>query len=112
MAGLRKCFRCPAEVIIAVTENGKSMPVDPDPNPSGNVVFTGEMKLDSSGRMRDAVIVLGKAATPHDPRTHFMPHWATCTGIPKKPKKARPPKTPVVVKPAKEKPAPQGALEL
>ena len=32
-----KCKSCPAQVIWAVTERGKAMPVDAEPGPGGNV---------------------------------------------------------------------------
>jgi hypothetical protein len=34
---LKRCASCPAEVIWAVTRNGRPMPVDAEPSEAGNV---------------------------------------------------------------------------
>lgn len=64
---------CGARILWAATPptpqkpSGARMPLDPDPNPAGNVV------------LRDGYAhVLGKDEKPAADETVFMPHFATC----------------------------------
>lgn len=75
------CHLCGARIVFARTlasENGtggKQMPLDPKPNPGGNVAVR---RLD---RSRLVARVLGKGET-HDTYTEqlYMPHFASCAG--------------------------------
>jgi hypothetical protein len=59
------CRSCGAPITWAITDQGKRMPLDAEPNPAGNVRLT----------LTNAV-VLRKDEVYDGPR--FMPHWATC----------------------------------
>lgn len=64
---------CGARIRWARTCTGKSQPLDADPNPSGNVVFT--EGYDPTGV--PIVETLGPLDFA-DTRERFMPHHATC----------------------------------
>lgn len=80
-----KCAVCGGPIIWARTmasesgRGGKPMPLDPEPNPAGNVAarVTGE----GATYVRRVCRVLGKDED-HDHRTEqrYMPHFATCPG--------------------------------
>ena len=60
------CTTCGADVLFAVTTNGKRMPIDADPVPDGNLIV-------NDGRVRVATEAdLGR----HGPR--FRSHFASC----------------------------------
>ncbi|MEU4781055.1 hypothetical protein [Micromonospora sp. NPDC023633] len=65
-----KCKSCPAQVIWAVTERGKAMPVDAEPGPGGNVQL-----VEQYGQLT-AVVVPAKRAFG---RTNLRKsHFVTC----------------------------------
>lgn len=68
------CSSCGAPIIWATTTNGKSMPVDPDPHPAGNVTLTDAL---FPGTPPEATVTAGPIAGGH--RSHFVtcPHAAT-----------------------------------
>ena len=75
----RKCGRCGAPIVWARTvagENGpggKAMPLDPDPNPAGNVAVR-------HARRNELLARVLKADEDHDPQVEVraVPHFATC----------------------------------
>lgn len=76
------CRRCNAPMRWCVTTNGRRMPLDYEPDESGNVIC----------EYQDGVLI-GRVLTKGDPRPPgiaFMPHFATCAKRPRRPKK--PPK--------------------
>lgn len=61
------CRSCGAPIIWVPTANGKKMPLDAEPNPSGNVII------------RDGALMVGASAeNVRDGEQLLMPHWATC----------------------------------
>ena len=69
MSALGKCRDCQALVRWVRTGAGRVMPIDPEPNPHGNVV-----------------IVLGAAEvidvrTSVTTRPRYMPHFASCPAV-------------------------------
>jgi hypothetical protein len=73
-----RCGRCPASFVFAITEAGRSMPVDVEPDVAGNVA----VHVDASGRVRARIV---SAELPLQPWEHLhLPHFATC-GAPSKP---------------------------
>lgn len=80
---LSKCTRCKAPIVWARTvagENGpggKAMPLDPEPNPAGNVAVRPQRR----GELLARVL---KADEDHDHHTEVraMPHFATCKANP------------------------------
>lgn len=72
-AAAKRCQWCPALIITAATERAKTMPLDPEPNPDGNVA----VHADAMGNLHCRV--LRKGEEPLDYETRYMPHWATCT---------------------------------
>lgn len=69
---LAPCRGCGATVLWAVTVGKKKIPLDPDPNPGGNVVVS----YLKSGEVRARVLTKTLPAAPGEPL--FMPHHATC----------------------------------
>jgi hypothetical protein len=70
------CKKCKAPIRWAVTGNGSPIPLDPEPNPAGNVRLT-ERCCGSP----PAAEVLGKArqvAARAGREVLYMPHHATC----------------------------------
>lgn len=65
-----KCKSCPAQVIWAVTERGKRMPVDVDPMPGANVLLT-----EQYGQLTAVVVKPHRAFGRTDLRTS---HFVTC----------------------------------
>ena len=59
------CRSCGSEILWGLTQNGKPMPLDPDPVATGVVFMLGD------GRCR-------KATDDDEPTRRFRPHWATC----------------------------------
>lgn len=83
------CRKCHAPIRWCRTTNGRMMPLDQEPDPTGNVIC----------EYQDGTLV-GKVLTRGDPRpagVAFMPHFATCParakrkqGTPKKQPKPKP----------------------
>lgn len=71
-----RCRSCAAPIVWAVTTAHRRMPLDPTPDPAGNVVMTAAIETDDDGRLLPVVRVL------HDGDTHYgdryRPHFATC----------------------------------
>ncbi len=65
------CRSCPASILWATTEKGRSMPVDAEPHPDGNV----EITYDELGRPH--AVVHGQPPMMVAGTLH-MPHFATC----------------------------------
>jgi len=67
--------KCRADIYKPLTENGRTMPVDADPNPAGNLVWR---QVDVEGRREWRMHVLGKSEKVDPGTRRFMPHWKTC----------------------------------
>lgn len=70
------CRTCRRPILIAVTAAGRMQPLNPDPDPAGNVA----LYRDASGTWRARVPNAELPALPYE-RVH-MPHAATCKGAP------------------------------
>lgn len=70
---MAKCRSCNARVEWAITENGKTMPIDPAPDPKGNLIKTGTM---IQGKPEVHVINSRDERMPDERR--FVSHFATC----------------------------------
>lgn len=71
------CHR-PIRWVLTKT-NGKLQPVDPDPDPEGNLLVVGY-----SGPARTPVVVVeppGQEALGLAEETRYMPHHATCPDV-------------------------------
>lgn len=68
---ISKCRSCGAAIIWAVTRNEKSIPLDAEPSPEGNVV------LDD---LRNATVLgpLDLLLHDRDAQPLYMPHHASC----------------------------------
>lgn len=69
---------CREPIVLAVVSNNEGkppsrMPLNPEPDPAGNVACY----HDETGRLRGRVLVSGQEPSPHE--TRYMPHFATCT---------------------------------
>ena len=77
---MSRCRSCDAEIIWTSTPTGKSMPLDANPNPDGNV----ELSCDRSGehprRKPVATVLAGMflEEARSAGRELYMPHHATC----------------------------------
>jgi hypothetical protein len=69
-AAMSACRSCGASIIWTETVNGKTMPLDEDPDPDGN--FT----LDESHEPPVAEHIAGRMIAPKEER--FTSHFATC----------------------------------
>lgn len=79
---MAKCPSCGAPIRWCLTENDRTMPIDPDPDPRGNVVLTGDVGRIGDkefGRGAPIVHVLKAGELPDGER--FMPHFATCPNM-------------------------------
>lgn len=66
------CGSCHAAIDWVRTAKGRPMPLDPGPNPDGNVVLVHGQAVVLS----PAALALAKEQG--DDRPRYMPHWATC----------------------------------
>ena len=66
------CDKCHAPVLWALTPLNKRMPLNPAPDPGGNVAAY----RDGTGRLRCRV--LRKDEQPAGYERRYMPHFATC----------------------------------
>lgn len=64
------CARCGDSIMWAITERGRRMPLDPEPNPRGNV----SLVITREG-LRAQVVSLVSADNQEG---LYMPHFATC----------------------------------
>jgi hypothetical protein len=96
--GLGPCHHCRATVRWATTEAGKQQPLDPEPDPRGNV----------AARLGEGPGWWARVPTAERPKTDmerwFMPHAATCgrpplPGVPP-PRPGPPPARPAAVQEA------------
>lgn len=78
-----RCSRCKAPIVWARTmlsetgRGGKAMPLDPDPNPAGNVAVRPQRK----GELIARVLKKGEDHD-HQVEVRAMPHAATCGANP------------------------------
>ena len=68
------CKLCGAYIVWVCTEKGKTMPLDPDPDPDGQFYLT--QWLDSGGRRVVHYAREGQDVSEH---TMYASHFATCT---------------------------------
>lgn len=68
---VRRCRTCRAEVVWCHTAGGKSMPIDAQPVPDGNVL------VDDGARGLVATVVPAGQVT-FDDRPLYVSHFATC----------------------------------
>jgi hypothetical protein len=88
------CRLCRQPVLLATTAAGRTQPLNPEPDPAGNVA----VHRDATGTWRSRV---PSEELPAHPWEHVhMPHQATCTG----PAPLPPPRTPAAL--------PQGVASL
>ncbi len=74
-----RCGRCPALIAFAVTEAGRSMPIDVEPDVAGNVA----VHVDGAGRIRARVVSRDRPVQGYE-RLH-LPHFATCAAAQRSP---------------------------
>lgn len=70
------CRRCNRPIGWCFTENGRQMPLDPEPDPAGNVFVS---YID--GKL---VGVVRSKANPTPEGVAHTPHYATCPALPRK----------------------------
>ncbi|TDD37830.1 hypothetical protein E1287_07155 [Actinomadura sp. KC06] len=70
------CRLCSQPVIFALTESGAYQPLDPEPNPKGNVLAF----KDALGAWRARSLASVEGDARHPLEKTFMPHFATCKG--------------------------------
>lgn len=75
--GPATCRRCMATLRFVQMTSGKAMPVNPIPDPTGNVAAR------KIGHRYAAGYVLHKGEDPKPGFVVFRPHWADCTDAPK-----------------------------
>lgn len=67
-----ECEYCSEPIAFVITARARLMPVDPAPNPEGNVA----VMRDAGGRLISRVVSRGNPCQPWE--TLYMPHFATC----------------------------------
>ena len=68
------CRYCGASMQFAITDGrGRKMPIDPGPDPAGNLA----VYRDNTGALRARVLGAGEVPEPHEHRG--ISHFATCT---------------------------------
>lgn len=75
------CRACKREVIWGVTAAGKAMPLDKEPNPSGNVWMSGGTAVTTKGLRGPRVEVCGDPGLFADDKTRYMPHFQSCPNV-------------------------------
>lgn len=71
MPGRNECSACGAPIRWEKTENGKAMPLNQEPDPTGNVVL---VPHPTAGILAHVL----KKDEADRPGTRYMPHHATC----------------------------------
>ncbi len=71
------CRSCGAPVLWAVTAAGKRIPLDPEPQPDGNVVIASEVHPRTSVECVHAEVVPARSAI-HPDRLRYQAHFASC----------------------------------
>lgn len=75
---MAECRSCGAEILWAQTERGSSIPLDPVPDPRGNLVI----EVDGPGdgwppaHVRRTAVYVREGERPDEPR--YLAHFATC----------------------------------
>lgn len=69
------CRSCKAPVIWARTTQGRNMPVDAEPSPTGNLVLS---PGSGSGALSPRVYMLGPGDQPAEGLQRYTSHFATC----------------------------------
>lgn len=77
-ARTEKCRSCGAAIRWAHTANGRTMPIDAEPTPDGNVTYTGRPVTNDRGVTRPGVRVEGTAPLFDDGEPRYTSHFATC----------------------------------
>lgn len=75
---MSSCRSCGAEVRWAHTANGRAMPLDAEPVPDGNVVYTGRDVRNDRGVARPEVRVEAQPPMFDDGQPRYVSHFATC----------------------------------
>jgi hypothetical protein len=72
-----RCRYCGERILFALLPGGHQIPYDPEPHPSGSLVF--EVARTASGEQRALrrVVFVGRGKRPESPR--YLPHKATCS---------------------------------
>ncbi|WP_333771916.1 hypothetical protein, partial [Streptomyces sp. IBSBF 2435] len=76
-ADVATCTRCLARIRWTVTATGKPMPVDAEPDTTGNIA----VHTDAVGRVRSRALTTDRP-TLEGTEWQAMPHAATCTNPP------------------------------
>lgn len=75
-----RCRSCRARVVWVVTTHRKSMPIDADPVPTGNIRMTGRERPNRYGTLKPEVEYIDTSALfvdlADEPR--YVSHFATC----------------------------------
>lgn len=72
------CRSCGADVVWAITVNDKTMPVDPDPHPDGNITLTDHyLTTHRRGRFRRAAVLGPLEVELHDGPL-WLSHFVSC----------------------------------
>lgn len=82
----RPCQYCPAPMVMATTDLGRPMPLDPGDHPAGNLAVRYE-----AGKLKVRGVPPGKDLEPGEHRA--MSHFATCpkSDLARRPKPGPPP---------------------
>lgn len=81
---MNTCTACHADIIWAVTQNGKSIPVNPEPVDNGNIELKEAIIRRGDGSLARTVqeaIVHGKKESGGIDlfdQKRYVSHWATC----------------------------------
>ena len=75
---LAECHECSAPIVFARLDTGKAIPLDPLPNPAGNVAVL------RVGHTLQGYVVSARRPFA-SPYVRAMPHHASCEALPRKP---------------------------
>lgn len=77
MAEKSKCRSCGAAVLWAITEKGKRIPLDAEPNMKGNTMIEAET-VEENGHMTERFVARIVSPLFDGSKPRYMPHHATC----------------------------------
>lgn len=72
------CRSCRAPIFFARTPQGRTMPIDQDPHPDGNMVVYDPTPSFMKGTSLDGVGKLVRPAEESDPPPRWRSHFASC----------------------------------
>jgi hypothetical protein len=74
----QRCRACNAPLVSVITTAGRTMPLDPEPDPKGNIRYTGRRVDSAAGVPTDEVEYINESTEMKLDEARYVSHFATC----------------------------------